>query len=101
MSFLFDDDGDIRERGGLQFVKPQTKPEDKPKKPTPPPKPIIKKSRKNDEWERWFLIVNFIYKTNQNIIIKIKKGWYKSTLLQSTIFYWPSNPLDIIDAGKI
>ena len=52
LSFLFDDDGDIREGGGRQFVKPQPKPEEKPKKPTPPPKPIIKKSRKNDEWER-------------------------------------------------
>lgn len=52
LSFLFDDDGDIREGGGRQFVKPQPKPEEKPKKPAPPPKPIIKKSRKNDEWER-------------------------------------------------
>jgi hypothetical protein len=52
LSFLFDDDGDIREEGGRQFIKPQPKPEKKPKKPAPPPKPIIKKSRKNDEWER-------------------------------------------------
>ena len=52
LSFLFDDDGDIREGGGRQFIKPQPKPEEKPKKPAPPPKPIIKKSRKNDEWER-------------------------------------------------
>ena len=52
LSFLFDDDGDIREGGGRQFVKPQPKTEEKRKKPTPPPKPIIKKSRKNDEWER-------------------------------------------------
>ena len=52
LSFLFDDDGDIREGGGRQFVKPQPKPEEKPKKPAPPPKPIIKKSSKNDEWER-------------------------------------------------
>lgn len=52
LSFLFGDDGDIREGGGRQFIKPQPKPEEKPKKPAPPPKPIIKKSRKNDEWER-------------------------------------------------
>ncbi len=52
LSFLFDDDGDIREGGGHRFIKPQPKPEEKPKKPAPPPKPIIKKSRKNDEWER-------------------------------------------------
>lgn len=52
LSFLFDDDGDIREGGGRQFIKPQPKPEEKPKKPAPPPKPIIKKSSKNDEWER-------------------------------------------------
>lgn len=52
LSFLFDDDGDIREEGGRQFIKPQPKPEEKPKKPAPPPKPIIKKSSKNDEWER-------------------------------------------------